>query len=364
MHAVTPDVVILRHGALDESVLRGGSIILRGVLDPTTLRYLKTDDYQRETAPLTSLLRLSNAIKAGEVMPDIELGMRGDRVKSSGDVYRLSDEVYIIDGLQRVSAALHLLGTIPEAVVNIGATVHFGTNKEWESERFRVLNTLRSPVSPNVLLRNEREKSPVLHTLHDLCTNQKSSPLFERVSWSQRMQRGELITALTLVKITGRLHYHKGALRSVKSADLAQGLERMAGQVGLAIVRDNINTFFNLLDECWGIRHIKYRETAVHLKGTFLYVLADVLSNHTDFWQGAGQNRLHINADLRRKINSFPMADPEISRLSGSGGKAHELLYTLLRDHINSGKRANRLKLRDPASLEPVVMKGAPLAAV
>src|SRR5215831_7176219 len=158
----------LSHAALDESELRGGSIILRGVLDQSSLKYLRTDDYQREALPLTSLSKMIRAMQAGEVMPDIELGMRGQRFRTKDDVFWLLDLTFVVDGFQRINAALHVLSLNPGAMVHIGATVHFDTTKEWERERFRVLNTQRTPVSPNVLLRNKRDDSPAILTLYGL----------------------------------------------------------------------------------------------------------------------------------------------------------------------------------------------------
>src|ERR1044072_1712241 len=101
--------VVIRHGALDESDLRGGSIILRGVIDPDTLRYIKVDDYQREAALLTSLSELIHAIQCSDALPDGELGMRGQKFTSKEDVFKLQNDTYIIDGLQRISAALQVL---------------------------------------------------------------------------------------------------------------------------------------------------------------------------------------------------------------------------------------------------------------
>ena len=70
------------NGALHESPLRGGTVILRGVIDVGSLKTLRFDDYQREALPLSSLAKLTNALKAGESLPDIEIGMRGDRTRS------------------------------------------------------------------------------------------------------------------------------------------------------------------------------------------------------------------------------------------------------------------------------------------
>lgn len=51
---IKPNSIRVLVGALDDSDLRGGSIILRGVIDKTSLAHLQIDNYQREALPLTS----------------------------------------------------------------------------------------------------------------------------------------------------------------------------------------------------------------------------------------------------------------------------------------------------------------------
>src|SRR5882724_10561822 len=129
------------NGALDTTPLRPDTLILRGVIDPESLKHLLFDDYQREALPLSSLRKLTDAIKNGSALPDIEIGMRGSRVRNSTDnTYHLQDECFVIDGQQRVNACRNALlqgiGT-----VHLGAAIHFDTTKEWERERFRILNS-------------------------------------------------------------------------------------------------------------------------------------------------------------------------------------------------------------------------------
>jgi hypothetical protein len=85
------------------------------------------------------------------------------------------------------------------------------------------------------------------------------------------------------------------------------------------------------------------------MRGTFLSVLAKLLSDHHDFWTGDDDKRLFVEAPLKRKIAQFPISDPEVRHLAGSSGKAREILYLMLRDHINSGKRTKHLKARSEA---------------
>lgn len=333
------------NGALDE--LPNGDIVLRGVVEPGTLDSLKVDGYQREVMPLTALGSIIDALKQGETLPDIELGMRGEEYKERNGVITLGNSVFIIDGLQRINAALHLRTAHPEVQTRIGAMVHFGTSREWERERFRILNTLRSKVSPNVILRNKREESTAIDALFSLCEKDKSFVLHDRVSWQQRMTRGQLLGALMLSKVAGRLHAHKAPTKRTNLEELVPALDKAIVVFGVQNFRDNTRAFFDLVDECWGIKRIQYKEGAAYIKGSFLGVLAAVLSDHLDFWRQPDEKKLSIDASLRRKIALFPVNDPQVVNLASSGGKSRDMLYMMMRDHINRGKRGKRLKSRD-----------------
>ncbi len=337
--------VTLIHAALDE--MPNGDIVLRGVVKPECLRHLKIDDYQREALPLTALSSIIEAVQGGKRLPDIELGMRGQRFKErENGEFDLLDEVFIIDGLQRTNGCLHVLAMNPDVPVRLGAIVHFSTTKEEERERFRILNTLRSRVSANIILRNLAAESKAVETLIALSQNDPNFVLRQRISWQQKMTRGELLTAVTFAKTVGRLVSHKAGARRTKIEELVPALDKAVGVFGVNVLRENIRYFFDLIDECWGIRRVQYREGAAHLKGSFLYVLAAILSDHHDFWKQPEERRLFVDVSLKRKLALFPVTDPEIVRMASSGGKARDHLYMMMRDHINSGKRTKRLSSR------------------
>lgn len=326
---------------------KSGEITLVGAIAPESLHILKTDDYQREVAPLTSLSDMRDAIKAGETLPPVELGMRGQNFTSREGTFFLKDPTFIIDGIQRISSAVHVLNTNPGTDVHISCQVRFNTTKEEERELFRKLNTLRTKVSPNVILRNRRSDSPAVLMLYGLTTNDKIFALHGRVTWSQRMGKGELITALTFAKVFGLLHSHKAATKRSRIEELVPALDKAIDAFGISAVRDNIKKFFELVDECWGIKRVHYREGAMYMRHTFLAVLAKLLSDHHDFWQAPDEKRLFVSANLKRKIAQFEVNDPAVIQLTSSSGKSRELLYMLLRDHINKGKTTKRLSPRD-----------------
>lgn len=304
------------------------------------------DDYQREVLPIASLSDLVSAFLAEQSLPDIELGMRGHRVIERDDCFHLQDAVYIVDGLQRTSAAQ--LAIQRGATPRLGATIHFGTNPAWERERFEILNAHRTKLSSNILLRNLRHDLKVVEMMVRLTEN-PNFVLKGRICWNQRMGRSELISAMTLAGITGRLHSHLGSTRYTRYSELAAALEKVMANIGEGIMRDNIRAFFDLVDTCWGIKRIAFKEGAVYMRQSFLIALAEVLSGHVDFWRG---DRLFIQAPLMRKIAQFPVSDPQVVSLASSAGKARQLLMLLMIDHINSGKRTKRLTPRRSFAVE------------
>lgn len=346
----TPSIRIT-NGALDESDLRGGTVILRGVIDKDSLKHLRVDDYQREALPLSSISGLIAAVQQGDALPDIEIGMRGTRCTGRGDDYFLGDQCFIIDGQQRVNAALTAIARSPEIAVRLGAMIHFDTTRQWEMERFRILNSLQNKVSPNVLLKNMRETNPALASLYGLSTNDKAFVLYNRVSWGQSMKRSDLTSALTIAKITNRLHSHKSFGKSGQLREVVRQLEQIGAAVGNGNVRANVKTFFDIVDASFGIKLVQYREMAPYLRAAFLITLAQVFSDHFDFWQDDEAKKLFVDIDMRRKLALFPLTDPNIAGLITGGAKGGGLLYQLIVNHLNKGKRSRHLQARRPAPM-------------
>jgi hypothetical protein len=334
-----PTVRIL-HGALDEEA---GDIVLRGRIDPDSLDALMVDDYQREVQPLSTINGIMKGFKAGAAVPDIHLSLRGSHVTDNGSTYTLRDPVYIVDGLQRVSAAKHF--RFQGGVPRLGATVYFDKSKEWEVDHFKTLNVDLTKLSSNVMLRNMREQFPVVATLYSLTEEDNQFVLKGRVCWKQRKMREHLVTSVTLLKVVGALHSHLGSGLSGRIFELAPGVEKIMERVGRNIFRANIRTFFELLDNCFGLRVIAFTEGACQIRSTFMMTLARVLSDHLTFWR-EDDKKLFIEAQLIRKFKGFPIQDPTVQQLSGAGGQAEKLLYQLMVEHFNRGKRTQRLRAR------------------
>jgi hypothetical protein len=353
--------VKITNSALEEAP--NGAMILRGTISAECLKNLKVDEYQREVLAPTggggrATSRIRKGIEEGTRLPDIELGMRGDNFSAHGKTVTLHDPVYIIDGLQRVSALMAHIeehGT-PNGAQPLGATIYLNTTKQAEKDRFAILNGAgRIPVSPGVLLRNARDKHPSILTLYGLSRNDPSFALYGRVSWDQRMKQGEILKALLFVKSALALHsvIHKDIVAEHGIAKRGTGgrehkgavtLDRIAKQVGLQNLRDNMKDFFALIDDCYGIKSIEYGEAQGHLRGNFLITLGNFIANNSQLWDGAGK-RIKIDSKTRERFKLFPVNDPEIRRLCAAGASmVLPMLYKYLLDHMNKHRSKNRFR--------------------
>lgn len=326
----------------------GAEIVAQGWLDIEGMSALLVDDYQREE--LTSSKKkggLKKSVEKGRILPPITLGMRGQRYHMNGkNMMVLEDPVYIVDGLQRVFALKTVAAEDAEKAPKllISAEVRFSTTKAAEKELFEEMNLNRTSVSPNVILRNRRDRHSGVLTLYGLSHSDRSSPLYGRVSWTQRMNRGELVTALMVAKVASKLHGHK-VTPAQHVRYLPDSLDKVGEEFGLKNFRDNMQTFFSVVHECWSLAHIEYTQKATHLRGNFLEAMAMILSAHTDFWEG---NKLVVRNAQRKRIAAWPVLDPEVGRLASAGNMALSLLCHLLVEHYNKGLKTNRLQPREP----------------
>lgn len=333
-------VVRIERAALDESETSPDGVVMRGRIAPSTLRFLEVDkQYQRDLEVRDDI---AQALKAGEVVPDIDVGVRGQAMKWEGDDCLIASPCFVIDGWQRVGNARRLLEEIGDIEIRLGALLHFGTGPDWEAARFTRLNNNAKRVSANLHLRNLRNQNHAVATLYGLTTSEANCPLKGRVAWNQNRHRDELVGSFLIAKVMLRLHAHR-SLQSSRIDQLAGYLGQAAATVTLPVFRHNCLTFSQLIEAAWGIRAITYKRSAPQIKGTFMLCLADVLSRHANFWDG---ERLDIGAFWRRRFAAFPINDPHIAEIAGQGGTARKILYSTLIEHLDNGLSSNRLVRR------------------
>ena len=339
-----PRFITIENASFDESDVAPSAIVLRGRVASSSFRFFKVDkEYQRALEDRADIFQ---ALKAGHVVPDIDIGIRGQDYFCDGADVIIRSPCYIIDGWQRVGNAMRLLDLVPDTEIRIGALLHFGTNQAWEAARFTALNNNSKRVSPSLHLRNLREQNPSVLTIYGLTNNERNSPLIGRVCWEQSMRREHLLPAPQLAKACLYLHRHVAPYNGVRVDAIAAGLETAARRVTLHRFRQNCLEFFQVIEQCFGITTIEYKRAATQLRGSFLLNLARMFSQHVNFWDAAG-TQLHVDSAWRSKLSRFPINDPYIRQLAGSGGPAMEILFDLLIKHMNSGKRTNPLVMRN-----------------
>lgn len=341
---VVPHLRII-NGALDDDPTSPAGLILLGRIDPATFRFLRIDDkqYQRRQDDRQDLFQ---AIKEGKIPPQIDIGVRGQDFFCDGGDYIIRSPAYIIDGGGRIGAATKLLDLVSEMNIRLFAMCHFNTDAQFEAERFDVLNRNVRKVSSSLHLRNMREKNAAILTLYGLSESVQSFPLYKRVCWGDAMARGHLIRATVLVKTALVLHSHFTSLTAPSLDQLCASLLRASEKISLSAFRQNVATFFSILDSCWPVRAIEYRHSATQTKAIFLWSIAKMFAEHDVFWSGPERHDLFVDADDRRKLAKFPVTDPTVINLAGSAGKARNMLYQMLVDHMNSGRRTQRLRPR------------------
>jgi hypothetical protein len=302
-----------------------GRIVLRGYLDLSTIDSLLADTYQREVLSGKKVNNLREALKAGAELPEIELGLRGGHYSDENDIFTLTDDVYIIDGLQRISAVRALLTEDADKfteMIALSVVVYFDTDKAWEMARFQILNLSQSKLSANVTLRNQADTSPAIAALLRL-TSEKTFILGGKVCWTHNMIRGQIMSAGTLVSIVGVLHSHAGPGLSTAALARVAGLDKIQDNVGRANFYFNVKEFFSALDSAYGLNRVAYRDTASYIKLTFMKSLAMVFSDHREFWIN---DKLTISPSVLKRLQSFPVDDPTVVTLAGSSGQSERLL--------------------------------------
>lgn len=317
---------------------------LYGQIDPMSLADIRDDDYQREILSEKKIKDLQTAMLRGERISPVDLGMRGDSYEERprGTFY-LDSPVYVIDGLQRITAAKRLVerGEIYPA---LHALIHFETTPEWELRRFTKINTGQTSLSGNILLRNLAKSNEGARVMLKITSDTKFV-LDGKVSWNQNMRRTDLIRATTYYKAVGRLMSFAGPGKSSPIDMATGGIDKMIAKVGRNVFIHNVRAFFLLVDEVYGVKTVAYRQEASQLKASFLSALAGVLSDHENFWEG---NRLEVPAPLKRRLAAFPIMDPYVRSLAAGTSGVIPLLEQKIIDHLNerSPKKSPRLKRR------------------
>jgi hypothetical protein len=343
-------------GSIDDIMVEGNPC-LRGVIAVESLQHLRIDSsYQREFLSTTARRYIMDALTKQQRLPELELGMRGqawtwaDEQRQPDSDILLCDPVYIIDGQQRRGSIMEFITRFPHVDPRQGVVVHFGSTPDWERQRFQALNLHQVRVSTGLIVRNLRENCAGIACIYGLTQTDRDFALFDRIGWGQSLGGKDLLSGTGYATAILQLHGHMGAgiaVAGVKS--MASAFDKLEGLIGLALLRANTRTFFEVIDDCWGIRALTKRG-ATWMKSNFLLALCDVFSDHLDFWTGDKAAKLALPAELRGRLERFPITDPEIRNLASSTGQARNILAHALITSLDRGRR-NTLRKRNLEAL-------------
>lgn len=347
------------NGAMDvRRIADKDCLVLRGVIDPGSIADVQIGEYQREAGSLSDLSKLIAAMKRGEQIPDVEIGVRGGDVREKDGAFYIYSDCFVVDGLQRLTAVKRVLAEVGmDAPVHLGGLFHIDTDEEWERNRFKILNLYRRRVSPNVILRNEKD-SLAVQSLYAMCADGREFVLRGRVSWGQKMGRGELIPAFGLLKVAGQLHAHFGPGLSTSLEQLISAVDKTYAKMGPNIWRANVRAFFEVVDHAFGLRTIAYRDLSPQIKGGFLRTVARVAADHQNFWE---VNRLKVKQVDLAKLRQFPIRDPGIVELASTSSPVNEMLYAKIVQHLNSGRRSGKLLKWDGGQADGILVDCRPV---
>jgi hypothetical protein len=310
-------------------------IIIRGVVDQASFKYINMAWYQREQGFSP---RHIDEIIAGyfwrpKNIADITIGMRGDRWQDENGICFLQDKCYCIDGGQRLYAAAMALKERPELKISLGAKIYLNTTEEQENEMFCKLGTTQKRIAPSVLMRNRKKKSSAASILVAL-NKEETFALKDRIAWNQIKTRHELISGYTFARVTAALHAHKGgALKSTQIYDLLAGLDALVETIGEEHFRTNIIRLFDAIDACWTIRNLSggRDESRPHLKPEFLLTIVRLFSLYPEFWDGTERSEFYFGDKYLKRLQRFKLSD----YLRSSVVVPKDVLFEVLRKRLN-----------------------------
>lgn len=341
---------VLLYDAREVKIKRKGieKVILFGRLDIKA--ELRRALYQRDPIP-GHVDKIAVAIRNGEDidMPPLILHARGDRYTVNGKTISIDNHVFLVDGLQRWSAAdivneEILAGEFEGEEPCLFAIVHMNSVTEEEARKFKIVNTTSKRINPNKMLLNMAiiDKRPGVKLLHDLSTSEGSFPLFERIQWDDQKKTKSLVTARIFSFTAMALH---GFVPASNYEAMANGLDRTLTHIGPNKFTTNIKIFYDkIIEGIWGIRDIAIVKHAHHIKSGFLWCLAEVFSMNKDIFFNK-EGILSVSVKDMQKLRTLPMKDKSFAAFcAAQDGPNRTTLINAIADHMNHYRRGPMLK--------------------
>ncbi len=337
--------------------VRQDDIVIRGMMDPKYITHFVVGEYQREQRSPGRLSDMIAAVIKGKRFPEVELSLRSEQYsEAEPGVYHFYDTLHIVDGQQRSSATLLACQEVIGLETRFAVVVNIGKTIAWEKERFEELNLgkNREAVSNNVLLRNRKEDNPVVDHLWGIHSTDRTSALYKKVAWRQRVYDGEVISSWSLARIVCLLHEHRVPWVGTGFPETVETLNKIGLEFGPLVVRANVKAFFAAIDDIWNIRDIQVKAGAVHMRMASLTMLARVVSNHHDFW--TNDKSVCFAPEMITRMRRFKFSDPHVANvLTKEPGRGEELAERFV-DTLNHARR-NKLRPRKKVVARQVVVE-------
>lgn len=300
MPAAKPKSVHVIEASLGTMVNQGREAqVIRGAIEPDFFDSFVVPPYQREAMLHHKHTELVECLRPnGRGVPDdILLCVRGSKVTPlHSGTFLVPGPLYLLDGHQRHEACMALLRD-KEKCQKLGVKIILGTDEDEEIATFFQVNRLQTPVSTNVLLRNNFNSAAVValmdlekqaheeqrlfpHILRDQTTKAKSKPLE--------------LNNRTYFEVAVILH---GYGPQSKIEELTVALDEITERYGTAVLIANVRTFFEIVAECFGGKEeLMYR-------AYLLRSLAMLFRDYQDFWDKSNTRVLVKAPDKRKLVN-------------------------------------------------------------
>lgn len=295
-------------------IAMSGRQVVYGFMRPADLQRLDVPDYQREILPVTSVKEWVEAYRCGEV-PALDLGCPIDWSERFGNTIKVT-RANVIDGLQRISAAKEVANSHLGGFV-VPVCVYIGTTEEWEKKRFAQLNGNRRQVGPNVLLRNVKESNAAVAVLYRLSLPDSGTLLQSKVQWTQSPVSGNLLTAVSLLKVAASLHAHLGgSMHDTKVPRLSWALHDVVTEMPEDIFAENVTTFFQVLQAIRDFSRLKKSTGVIQLRLGYLLSLARLFSSYRTFWD---DQRLAVTESVQSALADITFDSFQKEEVSSKG---------------------------------------------
>lgn len=326
------DIVRLFHASINDD--HPERIIVRGDIDPESIGNILVDTYQRNIlASPKQRKKMLEGLRSGDVFPELQLGARGDEIsvrqmENKGLVLEMLSHVFVVDGLQRLSAAKQHVLEGGEPLLD--AKVVMNSTRADEKERFAVLNSNRTPVGPSVLLRNSTDDSRGMRILYELSMSDKF-PLADRVSWEQARSPKEIMTAAAFLRSICWLHSRIDSSRVGNAPAITEIIDRIYQSVGGEELRRNALSFHEFFDQTWGVRNLQPKQRPVHVLAGFQSSMARMFGERDELWKG---NTFSVPHTVVEKFKSFPLDDDFVRQAGSYGSKPVPDLVQHMHKHL------------------------------